>query len=150
MVEADGTKVRQIVMNLVSNGIKYTDEGTVLIAACETDDPALGRAARISVQDTGIGIKPEDRKRLFTKFTQLDGSSTRRACGTGLGLVITAEYVQMHGGRIDVTSEYGKGSAFTVWLPLVADDPSTGHERADVVPAGATGSVEVLSCVTPS
>jgi signal transduction histidine kinase/DNA-binding response OmpR family regulator len=118
LVEADRNMLRQVLTNLVSNGIKYTEAGTVSITARQADDDRLGRVARIAVRDTGIGIKPEDRERLFRPFTQLDGGPSRKVGGTGLGLVITARFVEMHGGRVDVVSEYGRGSEFIVLLPI--------------------------------
>ena len=117
-IHADRVKVKQIVSNLFSNAIKYTDRGQVTISVDESTDLDPGRMARVVVCDTGIGIRPEDQKRLFQEFTQLDGSATRRAGGTGLGLVITTQYVEMHGGRIEVESSFGRGSRFTVLLPL--------------------------------
>ncbi len=129
----DPVRIWQVILNLLSNGIKYTNEGTVTVTAEKTKDESLGRAARISVRDTGIGIKPEDLRRLFQKFTQLDASSTRKVGGTGLGLVITDQFAKMHGGRIDVTSQYGVGSEFTVILPLeVADRESPDSTVPDV------------------
>ncbi len=127
VVEADRVKIVQIITNLVSNGIKYTEQGTVNISADLEDDPQLGDVAKIRVRDTGIGIKQEDRQRLFQKFSQLDGSNSRRGCGTGLGLFITARYVEMHGGKIEVESKFGEQSTFTVTLPLSADPVQPRH-----------------------
>ncbi len=121
--DGDRVMLRQIVLNLLSNGIKYTDAGTVTIAAHEADDDRMGRVARIAVRDTGIGIKPEDQHRIFQPFTQLDGSPSRKVGGTGLGLVITTQFVRMHGGRIDVHSQNGQGSEFTVLLPVQYERP---------------------------
>jgi signal transduction histidine kinase/DNA-binding response OmpR family regulator/CHASE3 domain sensor protein len=118
MVSGDRIMLKQVVLNLLSNGINYTESGTVTIAVGEIHDARLGRVARLAVRDTGIGIKPADVGRLFQQFTQLDGSPSRKVGGTGLGLAITALYVRMHKGRIDVTSDYGKGAEFTVLLPL--------------------------------
>lgn len=117
-IEADRTKVNQIVTNLLSNAIKYTDEGDIKIIVDQVHDESLGQAVRIAIKDTGVGIQEEDQKRLFQAFTQVDKSSKRRSGGTGLGLVIVSRYVDMHGGRLHVQSEYGKGSVFTVYLPL--------------------------------
>jgi PAS domain S-box-containing protein len=116
-IDGDRVMLKQVVMNLVANGIKYTERGSVTVSVRTGDDPQLGRVTRIGVRDTGIGIRPEDRGQLFRVFTQLDGSPSRKVGGTGLGLVISAQYVQMHGGRIDVESEFGRGSEFTVILP---------------------------------
>ena len=117
-IAADRVMLAQVVVNLLSNGIKFTERGTVTIALDVAHDERLGPVARIAVRDTGVGIKPEDRSRLFQEFTQLDTGGAGRAGGTGLGLVISARFVQLHGGRIDVAGEYGKGSEFTVLLPL--------------------------------
>jgi CheY-like chemotaxis protein len=113
------------VLNLLSNAIRYTNVGSVTIAAGVGNDDLLGPVVRIAVRDTGVGIKPEDLSRLFQQFTQLDGSSSRKIGGTGLGLAISAHYVRMHGGRIDVASEFGKGTEFTVLLPVAAVIPAT-------------------------
>lgn len=125
-IYADHTRIKQCLVNLVSNAIKYTDAGNVTIKVSDEMDQNSGagsRIAKISVRDTGIGISREDQKRLFHKFTQLDSGSQRRAGGTGLGLVITNNYIQMHGGRIDIQSEPGKGSEFTIILPIYTSEP---------------------------
>lgn len=121
-IHADIVKFRQIITNLVSNAIKYTEKGLVTVSASETEEDGR-RTAKIAIKDTGIGIRQEDRKRLFQKFTQLDGSSTRKVGGSGLGLVITSQYVGMHGGRIEVNSEFNKGSEFIIYLPLKTGEP---------------------------
>ena len=137
-IDLDGDRValKQVVLNLLSNGIKYTDRGTVTIKLGVARDDQLGQVARIAFLDTGVGIKPEDRGRLFKQFTQLDGSPTRKVGGTGLGLVITDQYVRMHGGRIDVSSEYSRGSEFAVLLPLQIGPPIP--ETRELPPATAT------------
>ncbi|TES88856.1 MAG: ATP-binding protein, partial [Anaerolineales bacterium] len=105
----------QILNNLVSNAAKFTEEGKITLRAfAENSDMVL------QVEDTGIGIQPDDLEEIFEEFTQADSSSTRQHEGTGLGLTITRRLVQMHGGRINVASEVGKGSTFTVHLPLEA------------------------------
>jgi signal transduction histidine kinase/CheY-like chemotaxis protein len=109
----DPTRVRQIVSNLVSNALKFTQAGDVKLAVSCLDDGVV-----ISVRDTGIGI-PEDRlPRLFGQFEQVDASTTRRFGGTGLGLSICHELCRLMGGRIVVESQVGTGSTFTVHLPL--------------------------------
>ena len=126
VVDADRVKIGQIVTNLVSNAVKYTERGTVTISAGADDDEGLGPVLRIAVRDTGIGIKPEDLERVFTMFTQLD--AVRRVGGTGLGLPVAQRYARLHGGRIDVRSEFGRGSEFVLVLPW---EPSAAHDPAN-------------------
>jgi len=122
-VDADRIKIVQVITNLLSNGIKYTDEGTVTLKVATHQEARLGSVVKVSITDTGRGIKEEDLNRLFTKFTQLDGSLSRPVGGTGLGLYITSQFVEMHGGRIEVDSEFKIGSTFTVTLPVHAVTP---------------------------
>ncbi|MDB5494858.1 MAG: sensor histidine kinase [Phenylobacterium sp.] len=111
----DCDRLRQIVGNLLSNAVKFTPRGAVkAVVGVNPDTGAL----RIVVRDTGVGIAPEKLPTLFEKFTQADNSATRRFGGTGLGLAICRELTQMMGGVIDVEAREGKGSTFTVELPL--------------------------------
>jgi len=132
MFKGDRVRIKQIVLNLLSNAIKYTHAGTVTITAGEGHDPTLGHVVRLAVRDTGVGIKPEDLGRLFQQFTQLDGSSSRQVGGTGLGLAISAHFARMHGGRIDVASEFGQGTEFTVLLPAEANPTGAGSAPAEI------------------
>jgi signal transduction histidine kinase len=109
----DERRLTQVLMNLVSNAIKFTDAGTVSIHAKVEDSSFL-----VAVSDTGVGIAPEDRERIFEEFQQVDSSSTRRKGGTGLGLAIARRIVELHGGRIWVESAPGHGSTFAFTLPL--------------------------------
>ena len=109
----DSTRVRQIIYNLVSNALKFTQEGEVRVHVAPAE-PGL----RIRVSDTGVGIPPDRLARLFQKFEQADASTTRRFGGTGLGLAICRELAQLMGGSIVVDSVVGHGSTFTVTLPL--------------------------------
>ena len=119
-LHADPRKVKQIVFNLLSNAVKFTPTGgTVTLATRRTDRPNEGPGVEIAVTDTGIGISPEDQKKLFREFTQVDGSLARRHEGTGLGLALTKRLVELHSGRIAVRSSPGAGSTFTVWLPTI-------------------------------
>ena len=108
----DGFRLRQIIVNLVSNAIKFTNKGDILITITLASQDGLDVALEFSVQDTGIGIPSEKIDSLFSPFTQVDASTTRKYGGTGLGLAITASLVKLMHGRIWVISEYGKGSDF--------------------------------------
>jgi protein-histidine pros-kinase len=113
-VVLDRHKFVQVLYNLVSNAVKFTDEGGQVRIVADTDGPA---SLRLQVRDTGIGIHPEDFGKLFIEFQQLDSSATRRFGGTGLGLALTRKIVEFQGGTISVESHLGKGSTFTVVLP---------------------------------
>jgi signal transduction histidine kinase len=112
---ADRRALKQILFNLLNNAIKFSKkEGGVITVSTERENDMV----KISVADTGIGIKEEDLPRLFQKFEQLDSGISRKYEGTGLGLAITKELVQMHGGKIWVESKYGQGSNFIFVLPI--------------------------------
>ena len=118
--QGDADRIRQLVVNLAANAVKFTHEGQVVISV---DAPNGGdTGVRISVADTGIRIAPEQLASLFEKFTQADPSTTRRYGGTGLGLSITKSLVDLMGGRITAESAAGAGSTFTVTLPLPFSD----------------------------
>ena len=109
----DDTRLKQILNNLLSNAIKYTDQGHVRFTAKHTEHRG-GIALSFTIEDTGQGIKPEDLKRLFTKYSRFNTEANRSVEGTGIGLSITKSLVDLMGGTIEAHSEYGKGSAFTV------------------------------------
>ncbi|HVU22647.1 MAG TPA: response regulator [Opitutus sp.] len=122
-IVGDETRLRQILLNLVGNALKFTDEGYIeVVVAREATD-----AARLEfhVRDTGIGIPPDRREKLFKAFSQVDVSTTRHHGGTGLGLAICKRLVTLLGGHIDVTSEPGKGSDFHFAIPVVEADVSS-------------------------
>ncbi len=114
----DSTRLRQVLMNLAGNAIKFTENGSIQVgvqtAAISRDEAVL----RFEVRDTGIGIPPEKQQIIFEAFTQADGSTTRKYGGTGLGLTITKKLVNMMGGEINVQSEAGQGSIFSFALPF--------------------------------
>jgi signal transduction histidine kinase/HAMP domain-containing protein len=112
-IRTDPGKVRQILVNLVGNAIKFTEQGSVTVSLSFTD---LGDVA-LSVKDTGMGIRPEHLRVIFDEFRQVDGSSTRKHGGTGLGLAISKKFATLLGGEIKVESAQGKGSCFTLLLP---------------------------------
>jgi signal transduction histidine kinase len=113
ILEADVTKIRQIIFNLVSNASKFTEEGYITVQARADKERVF-----ISVMDTGIGIDKDQLDIIFERFRQVDGSSTRRAGGTGLGLSIAKKFVEMHHGELTVESVPNKGSTFTMMLPV--------------------------------
>ena len=116
-VPADVGKLNQMLLNLVSNAVKFTPEGgRVTIGALRLDD-----AVEIFVSDNGIGIAASDQEQLFQEFHQLDSASEKH--GTGLGLALTKRFVELHGGKIRLDSEVGKGSVFTLSLPLSRNAP---------------------------
>ncbi len=110
---SDRTKLRQIVLNLLSNAAKFTHEGSIDLRAHATDN-----SIEIAVRDSGIGIAQADFDRLFKPFAQVDAAANRRFEGTGLGLALSRSYAQMLGGDVHLESELGRGSTFTITLPL--------------------------------
>ena len=115
----DTTRIRQILLNLCSNAVKFTDSGTVSVtAACETVGDDAVENVVITVQDTGIGIAPDKLDTIFSKFMQADSSISRKYGGTGLGLTITKTLTELMGGTISAESKVGEGSIFKVFLPL--------------------------------
>ena len=130
-LEGDVTRLRQVLVNLVHNAIKFTDEGRVSVTVAGRSMSGGLFEIDVRVTDTGIGIAPEEVERLFEAFVQQDASTTRKYGGTGLGLSISQRLVQLMGGAIEVASEPGAGTTFTVRLPLPV--------AADSAPAGPAG-----------
>ena len=124
----DSGRIRQIVLNYVSNAIKFTNHGGVAIQVQRVGEPGEPMRVRISVVDSGIGIMEASQRRLFEKFTQLDSSTTRRYSGTGLGLAISKELAHLMNGSVGIRSKPGEGSTFWVELPL---------QPANTLPASA-------------
>jgi len=116
-VQADPGRIRQVLLNLLSNAIKFTpDGGRISVVAAPVNGGSISEV-RIAVSDTGIGIAPEDQPKLFKEFSQLDASASRKYEGTGLGLALSRQLVELHGGTMGVESEMGKGSTFWFTLP---------------------------------
>ncbi|MEZ4382523.1 MAG: PAS domain S-box protein [Nannocystaceae bacterium] len=131
----DPGRIRQILINLADNALKFTEEGHVFVnVSCVDEDDSRARL-RFAVHDTGIGMSPEEQKLLFQPFYQADAGSTRRFGGTGLGLAICRQLVQLMGGSITVESAPGRGSTFAFTLPLPRDQASRADSRdfADLV-----------------
>ncbi|MDX2153424.1 MAG: ATP-binding protein [Bryobacteraceae bacterium] len=138
----DPLRIRQIVNNLLNNAVKFTERGWVRLAASAQagDD---GVTLTIAVEDTGVGIPEEKLGTIFEKFTQADGSTSRRYGGTGLGLAITQRLVTMHGGRIEVESEAGRGATFRVTV-LLGKAGSTAAAQGAEPRLRSQGSLQVL------
>jgi signal transduction histidine kinase/DNA-binding response OmpR family regulator len=141
-VTGDPVRLRQVLLNLVGNAVKFTEAGSVAL----TLDLAPAGGVRICVCDTGIGMSPDTLQRLFQKFTQADNSISRRFGGSGLGLAISRELVTLMDGTIDVDSTLGRGSRFTVTLPLppVPAAAATGGSPAPAPRGPVSRSLHVL------
>lgn len=118
-ISVDEVRIRQVLINLLTNAVKFTPEGgtvnlTVSLLPQENTSPTY---LHIAVTDTGIGISPENRAKLFKPFAQIDGALNRKHSGTGLGLALVKQIVELHGGKVGLTSELGVGSCFTIDLP---------------------------------
>jgi signal transduction histidine kinase len=120
----DERRLVQVLLNLVGNAIKFTDNGEVAIKATTADG-----SFTVTVHDTGPGIAPSDQEKIFGEFQQADNAATKRKGGTGLGLSIAKRIIEMHGGRIWVESEVGKGSTFAFTIPVRVNRPVTSHEQ---------------------
>lgn len=146
-LRTDITKLKQSLINLLSNAAKFTKEGTVTLAIARDRMPDGSEAVRFDVRDSGIGMSEEQMGRLFQAFTQADSSTTRNFGGTGLGLTITKHFAAMLGGTIAVASEPGKGSTFTIELPVEAHLVGALGDEDEIVDPGAPttpGAITVL------
>ncbi len=145
-MRADITKVRQSLFNLLSNASKFTENGTVTLEAVR-EPSAGGDWIVFHVTDSGIGLTPEQMGRLFQAFSQADASTMRKYGGTGLGLAISRKFCQLMGGDLTVRSEPGKGSTFTIRIPVEVREAAANdipREKTTVNPAISTGAATVL------
>ncbi|MEO7095459.1 MAG: ATP-binding protein, partial [Polyangiales bacterium] len=138
----DPTRLRQVLLNLVGNAIKFTEVGEVSLRVARGDDPAVPTALRFTISDTGVGIPRDKIEQIFERFTQADSSMTRRFGGSGLGLTISKRLVELMGGRISCESTIGVGSVFAFVVPLEA---WTGA----IVPVAATSETGSLIPLRP-
>jgi PAS domain S-box-containing protein len=129
-IVTDEQRLAQIIKNLLSNAFKFTEQGSIRVAIQQA--PGGANQVAISVTDTGIGMTPEQQKVVFEAFQQADGSTSRQYGGTGLGLTITREMTHRLGGQVALTSEPGKGSTFTIYLPLKVEDGKVESETLKV------------------
>ncbi|MCL4303380.1 MAG: HAMP domain-containing histidine kinase [Anaerolineae bacterium] len=120
-VSGDETRLRQVLLNLLGNAAKYTDQGSITLRAVQNGSSMV----KVSVIDTGIGIRPEDFGRIFEEFQQTEEAFALRKVGTGLGLPISKKFVELHGGKLWVESELGHGAAFHFTLPAAVAAPAT-------------------------
>ena len=139
-LRGDAPYLRQVLLNLVGNAIKFTERGSVQVRMLALDADAQRPRLRLSVADSGIGIDPAGLARLFEPFTQADGSISRRFGGTGLGLAICKRLVEAMQGTLSASSTPGEGSVFTVELTLTREDPST----SSAMPAELNGRLVLL------
>ncbi|MFD1625584.1 hybrid sensor histidine kinase/response regulator [Azospirillum griseum] len=133
LVRGDPGRLRQILVNLVGNAVKFTAKGRICLSVERLDDGSAAARLRFSVRDTGIGIAPEAQSRLFSMFSQVDASMARRYGGSGLGLAICKRLTAIMGGEIGVTSAVGDGSLFWVEIPFATDPQAAPRAR---LPAG--------------
>jgi two-component system sensor histidine kinase/response regulator len=135
-VIGDAGRIRQVLMNLAGNSIKFTQSGHVLIEVTALKIAEASALVRFSIEDTGIGIAPDPLARVFERFTQADASTTRKYGGTGLGLSISKQLVELMGGAVGVSSRVGEGSTFWFDLPLAVDSenplPTSPDDLIDV------------------
>lgn len=117
-IQADPIRIRQVLINLLSNAAKFTEKGTITLSASVEKDSKDKNELKIMVTDTGIGISPSDQDKLFEPFAQVDSSASRKTGGTGLGLSISRRLIELHGGKIGLISKVGEGSSFFFTLPI--------------------------------
>lgn len=140
LVKVDKMRVKQSLINLLGNAVKYTEEGFITLRVQQIEDEL-----HLSVIDTGIGISPEHHETIFMEFRQVNESAARKRVGTGLGLPITRHLIERHGGQMFVTSEVGQGSCFTIVLPVYQEQAEATMAEA----AAATTAVALATAVPP-
>jgi CheY-like chemotaxis protein/anti-sigma regulatory factor (Ser/Thr protein kinase) len=140
-IKGDPVRIRQVLLNLAGNAVKFTERGTVRIEVSRLD----GAQVKIVVADSGIGITAEQLDRLFRRFTQADSSTTRRYGGTGLGLAISKTLVELMGGTIGAQSDPGTGSMFWITLPLIAARQTQADAKAAEPPAAVPMLVDAVA-----
>jgi len=146
-LNCDPLRLRQILINLLTNAIKFTDEGQVTLQVAMMGKNESGTKIRFAVADTGKGISPDDQKKLFQPFVQVDASSTRRHGGSGLGLVISKRLVEAMGGTIGLGSTTGRGSTFWVVLPFTLSSDALKKDSEENEPGHIVNSK--LKCYKP-
>lgn len=146
-IEVDERRVRQVLINLLNNAVKFTPEAgsvTLEVALLPPDAPCDRSSLRFAVTDTGIGIAPEDLKKLFKPFVQVDSSLNRQYQGTGLGLALVKRIAELHEGRVTVTSEVGVGSCFAIELPYATPEPGSLLSPDAPTPSPVVCAIEQL------
>ncbi|GEM_PF-1105099 len=143
-VMADGLRLRQIALNLLGNAVKFTGEGKITLSARAATGDAGSSRIDIAVTDTGIGIPPDRHAAIFEQFVQAEQSTARRYGGTGLGLAISSRLAALMGGELGLRSAEGRGSIFTLCLPLVAAEDGDGDEATSRAPDRAIRPLQVL------
>lgn len=145
LVRADAMRIRQVLINFMSNAAKFTEEGEIVVKA-NLEEPVKGQpAVKISVIDTGPGISEEDQAKLFQPFSQVDASLTRKVGGSGLGLSICHHLIQMHNGQIGIDSAPGKGSTFYFSIPVAQSKPKTEGLEAERVILAIDDDPQIIS-----
>ena len=143
-VIGDGPRVRQVVVNLIGNAVKFTEQGGVRVVATRLDGGEADAIVEIAVSDTGVGIAPDKIDRIFEPFAQADGSISRKYGGTGLGLSISTRLVALMGGGLDVRSAVGEGTTFAVTLPFDIPREATADARPAAAGSAQCGGCRVL------
>jgi len=145
IVRADAMRIRQVLINFLSNASKFTEEGSILVKASLEETQKGQQMVTVSVTDTGPGIAPEDQTKLFQAFSQVDASLTRKVGGTGLGLSICHHFIQMHGGQIGVNSAVGEGSTFYFSVPVFKTKSSARKDGSNRVILAIDDDPQIIS-----